>query len=81
MRSIRLQARPNTAPQFCVSKIVNAVPYPRQRGIEKAGAQRVTLFADPPERVTGRVGGVGSLQTIENRDRLSEPMLGVLVRI
>jgi hypothetical protein len=81
LRSIWLQARPNTAPQFCGLEIVNA-SLPLAAWHSKRRAHTESHYArTPPERVTGRVGGVGSLQTIENRDRLSEPVLGVLVSI
>jgi hypothetical protein len=56
----------HTAPQFCGVAIVNAVPYRRRRGIEKAGVHRVTLCT-PPERTP--TGGVGWRCNIVQNDR------------
>jgi hypothetical protein len=55
-----LQARPNTALQFCGLEIVNAVLTVAGVAFEKAGAHRVTLRADPARARHGPSGGIGS---------------------
>ena len=59
-QSIRLQARPNTAPQFCRLEIVNAVLTVGGVAFEKAGAHRATLRADPARARHGPTGGIAS---------------------
>ena len=81
-RSIRLQARPNTEPQFCGLEIVNAVLTAGGVAFERR-AHTDSHYARTPARARhGPSGGVGSSsKRIENRVRLSEPVLGVLVSI
>ena len=69
MRSIWLRARLDTAPRFCGLEIGRSVAF------QKAGADRVTLRADPSERVTGRLAVRLALQALENRVHLAEPVL------
>jgi hypothetical protein len=74
LRSIWLQARLHTAPQFCGLEIVNG---PLTVGIvafEKAGAHRVTLRADPARAPHADWRLRLALQAVENSVRLFEPL-------
>jgi len=74
LRSIWLRARLGHRAAILRCRNVNAVPYRRRRGIEKAGVHRVTL-STPPERTP--TGGVGwRCKRSRNRVRLSERVLG-----
>ena len=80
MRSIWLQARLDTAPQFCGLEIVNAAPDRRQRGIRKDGRTPSHTPRQPRPSASRAVWRRRlALQAVENRDRLSEPVLGVSV--
>jgi len=60
LRSIWLQARLHTAPQFYGLEVVNAVLTVGSVAFEKAGEHRGTLRADPARARHGPTGGVGS---------------------
>jgi hypothetical protein len=78
LSSIWLQARLDTAPQFCGLEIVNAVPYRSAAWhFERAGAHRSA--STPPERVTGRLAVRLALQAVARC--LSEPVLGISVSL
>ena len=79
-RSIRLQARPNTEPQFC--GLVNAVLTAGGVAFERRAHTDSHYGRNPgPSASRAEWRRRLVLLTIENRVRLSEPVLGVLVSI
>jgi len=60
LRSIWLQARLHTAPQFCGLEIVNGLPYRRHRGIRKGGRAPRHTPRRPRPSASRPTGGFGS---------------------
>jgi hypothetical protein len=66
---------------FAVSKSVTQSLTVGSVAFQKAGADRVTLRADPVRARHGSTGGPARVQAVENRVHLSEPVLRVSVSL